>query len=155
MGTVLDAHVCALMVETAVRCPVEPGLVADACWPELRMPDASLQAVCRGLRHLRELSMTRVARLVHPHVSDSSLGLPQKRGKGSEETRARIEEGLTTAGQQTSAAIDKLGAAGQPKIFYAPSSTCLPALLSTGGLRQGAFWCGVAVPAVAHEHHTS
>lgn len=37
---------------------------------------------------------------------------PDKRGKMSEQTREHIEEGLTAAGNQTSAAIDKLGAAG-------------------------------------------
>ena len=47
------------------------------------------------------------------HPCPASCDVLQKRGKGSEEARANIEDGLTAAGQQTSAAIDKLGAAGQ------------------------------------------
>ena len=35
----------------------------------------------------------------------------------SEQTRETIEEGLTAAGNQTSAAIDKLGAAGGERLL--------------------------------------
>ena len=87
-----------------------PQKICSPCPAPVQVSGACLASRSGSLRI--DYSVKSVSLLLC-HPCKASSDVLQKRGKGSDQARANIEDGLTAAGEQTSAAIDKLGAAGQ------------------------------------------